>query len=618
MCYNVYVIIMKKGSKKKKRKLSIYKIIGLVLFVVSIVLIIMISMLGILPTKYYIGVIGAFLVINIPLDLFLFRKKIKKRKRNIATVVAILLILGMFLPIIYIGKTLGFIDNIGTTDYKLENYSLIVLKSSKYTSENDIKGLAVGIYENTDGIKKAKDKLLNKVDVTFENYESIEEITNNLLDSKIEVIMLEDSIFNMIKEDNPEFEDKTRVIYKFKIKLKSENEAKDVNVVNEPFNIYITGIDVYGDISSVSRSDVNIVMTVNPKTKQILLTSIPRDYYVELHGKKGSRDKLTHAGIYGTDMSIGTIEDLLGIEINYYIKVNFSSFVDIINALGGIEVYSKYSFTSMDGYNYTEGYNKMNGEEALSFARERKAFVEGDRQRGADQQAVIEAVIKKVCSKSILTKYDSLLSSIEGEFQTNMDQKKIKSLIKMQLNDMANWNVTSISLDGSNGKGITYSGGNQELYVMIPDWDTVDEASSTIKAVLDGKKLDESFKPDKTKSTRVTKSYSVSNSKVDNDSKKENVKESDKDDKKEDNTKEEETKVQDVIDDSDSKEIEIIVDKKNDTMKEDKKEELIDNSDSDIKDKTENDNKKDDDKIEDIEKDDSDSSNNSSNSSNET
>ena len=550
----------KKSSKKKKRKLSIYKIVGLLLFLVSIILCVMVTMLNILPSKYYCLLLLGFLLINIPLDLTLFRKRTKKYKKNIALGFSTLLIILMILPMFYIGKTLGFVWNIGDTDYKLENYSVIVLKSSKYKSLNDIKGLSVGVYENNDGIKKAKNKLLDKIDVTFENFDSIDDVSKNLLDGNIEVIFIEDSTLNMIKEDNPDFESSIRVIYNLSIKIKSQNNAKEVNVVSEPFNIYITGIDTFGDISSVSRSDVNIVMTVNPKTKQILLTSIPRDYYVELHGKKGSKDKLTHAGIYGTDMSISTIEDLLGIEINYYLKVNFSSFIDIVNALGGIEAYSKYSFTSIDGYKYSEGYNKMNGEEALSFARERKAFADGDRQRGADQQAVIEAIIKKVCSKSILSKYDSLLNSIEGEFQTNLSYKKITSLIKMQLNDMSSWNVTSISLDGSNGRGVTYSGGNQELYVMLPDWNTVDEASSTIKAVIDGKKLDESFKPDTSKSTRVMKSYNTTDKKV--DTKLENT-----DDNKKNDIKENDNHVDDSVTnntDNDTKEIEVTVDKKKD------------------------------------------------------
>ena len=557
----------KKSSKKRKRKISIYKLVGLCLFIMSCILLVMAKILDILPAKYFIVIIIGVLIINVLIDFFLFRKKAKRYKKNIALILSILLIVLSFFPIFYMNRTMDFMDSIVATDYKLENYSVIVLKSSKYDSINDIKELSVGIYENTDGINRAKKELTKQIDITYKSYDSLEDISKDLLDGKTSVIMLEDSIFSMIKEDNPDFEELTKIIYTFKIKVKSDNEAKEVNVVGEPFSVYITGIDTYGDISSVSRSDVNIVMTVNPKTKQILLTSIPRDYYVELHGKKGSRDKLTHAGIYGTDMSIGTIEDLLGIEINYYFKVNFSSFIDIINAIGGIEVYSKYSFTSIDGYQYSEGYNEMNGEEALSFARERKAFSEGDRQRGADQQAVIEAVIKKLSNKSILSKYDSLLKSIEGKFQTNMSSKKITSLIKMQLDDMASWNVVSISLDGSNGFGVTYSGGNQELYVMIPNWDTVDEASSTIKAVLDGKKLDESFKPDKTESTRVMKSYSETTKKVDKKEevkvdKKEEVKE-EKEEVKEDN-KEEVKETSEVVDDSDEKEIEIkIEDDKN-------------------------------------------------------
>ena len=599
LCYNVYVIVMKKSSKKRKRKISIFKIVGLLLFIISIILCIMVKSLDILPEKYFIAILIFLFVVNVVLDYFLFRKKVKKKKKIIALCISILFIILSFFPLFYIGRTANFMESIVAADYKLENYSVVVLKSSEYKDVDDIKELSVGIYENTDGINKAKKELLNKVDVTFENYDDLDNIKKDLMDGKVNVLLLEDSILSMMKEDSPEFEEAIKVIYTFKIKIKSSNEAKDVDVVLDSFNIYITGIDTYGDISSVSRSDVNIVMTVNPKTKQVLLTSIPRDYYVELHGKKGSRDKLTHAGIYGTDMSIGTIEDLLGIEINYYFKVNFTSFVDIINALGGIEAYSKYSFTSIDGYKYSEGYNKMNGEEALSFARERKAFSEGDRQRGADQQAVIEAVIKKMSNKSIISKYNSLLNSIEGKFQTNMSPEKIKSLVKMQLDDMASWNVTSISLDGSNGMGITYSGGNQQLYVMIPNWDTVDEASSTIKAVLDGKKLDESFKPDKTTSTRVMKNYSGS----DNYVKKTEDKE---DNKKEDDKKEEEIEQNsidnDIIEDdsSDEKVIEINVskdsdnnnekslDNKGDKKSDDPKDDLDNNNDNKIDDDVEN------------------------------
>ena len=582
MCYNRYVVDMrKKSSNKKKRKFSIYKSAGLILFIVSLILFVMLKKLDVLPVKYEALVILFLLVVNGVIDWFLFRKKAKKLKKNIAFGFACLFSILFIIPMFYMGKTMNFMSKIGASNYKLENYSLIVLKDSKLDKVSDVKGKSVGIYENTDGVKDAKEQLIDKVEVTFENYDNLEKLAGDLLESKIEVIFVEDSILSMMKEDNPDFESNIKIIYTIKVKIKTSNKAKDVNVSNEPFNVYITGIDTYGELSAVSRSDVNIVMTVNPKTKQILLTSIPRDYYVELHGKKGSRDKLTHAGIYGTDMSIGTIEDLLGIDINYYVKINFTSFIDIINAIGGIEVYSKYTFTSIDGYNYTEGYNQMNGEEALSFARERKAFSEGDRQRGADQQAVIEAMIKKLSNKSILTKYDSLLKSIEGKFETNMSSSQITSLIKMQLNDMASWKVKSISLDGTNGKGVTYSGGSQELYVMIPDWNSVDEASSTIKAVLDGEILDEDFKPDKTKSTRVTKSYSTT---VNNTEKKE-TKEEDKVEEKENNVTSVEEK---ISDDENDKEIEIVIDKNKDKNKDKSSDTSDDKKDDDKNNKVDN------------------------------
>ena len=582
MCYNRYVVDMrKKSSNKKKRKFSIYKSAGLILFIVSLILFVMLKKLDVLPVKYEALVILFLLVVNGVIDCFLFRKKAKKLKKNIAFGFACLFSILFIIPMFYMGKTMNFMSKIGASNYKLENYSLIVLKDSKLDKVSDVKGKSVGIYENTDGVKDAKEQLIDKVEVTFENYDNLEKLAGDLLESKIEVIFVEDSILSMMKENNPDFESNIKIIYTIKVKIKTSNKAKDVNVSNEPFNVYITGIDTYGELSAVSRSDVNIVMTVNPKTKQILLTSIPRDYYVELHGKKGSRDKLTHAGIYGTDMSIGTIEDLLGIDINYYVKINFTSFIDIINAIGGIEVYSKYTFTSIDGYNYTEGYNEMNGEEALSFARERKAFSEGDRQRGADQQAVIEAMIKKLSNKSILTKYDSLLKSIEGKFETNMSSSQITSLIKMQLNDMASWKVKSISLDGTNGKGVTYSGGSQELYVMIPDWNSVDEASSTIKAVLDGEILDEDFKPDKTKSTRVTKSYSTT---VTNTEKKE-TKEEDKVEEKENNVTSVEEK---ISDDENDKEIEIVIDKNKDKNKDKSSDTSDDKKDDDKNNKVDN------------------------------
>ena len=268
--------------------------------------------------------------------------------------------------------------------------------------------------------------------------------------------------------------------------MKAEDISKDVSVTKEPFSIYISGIDTYGKISSVSRSDVNIVATVNPNTNQVLLISIPRDYYVKLHGTTGYNDKLTHAGIYGVDMSVKTLEDLLGININYYVKVNFSSVIKIVDVLDGIDVYSEYTFKSYSGYNFTKGYNHMDGKQALDFARTRKAFASGDRQRGKNQQAVIEALIRKCSSAAVITKYSSLLDSINGSFQTNMSTKEITSLAKYQLDKMPEWTVKSISLDGSDSYNYTYSYGRSKAYVMVPYESSIKEAQQALSEILGG------------------------------------------------------------------------------------------------------------------------------------
>lgn len=494
-------------KRNKKRKVSISKIIALILFIVSCLLSIEVVAINILPTKYLALFFGIIIFINFTIDIVLFRKKSKKKSRGIMTGFAVLFILLFSLAFAYLVKTMGFLSSIESDGYKIENYSVVVRKSSSYKKLSDIKNLSVGYYSKTTGAKKANKKLSSKVDITFDEYDDSSEMANKLLgvsnddsednstDEKkedLEVIVVEDSVLSIIKEENTDFENDTRVIYTFKIKIKEKDNVKDVDVTSKPFNIYISGIDTFGEIASVSRSDVNMVVTVNPKTKQILLTSIPRDYYVPLHTYK-SNDKLTHAGLYGVNESLQTIEDFLDIEINYYVKVNFTSVIDVVNALGGLSVYSDYDFVSEDGYKYTKGYNDVNGEEALSFARERHSFSEGDRQRVKNQQAVLAALIKKVSSKSILTKYTSLLNSLEGEFDTNMSTKKIKSLVKMQLNDMAKWTITSISLDGYDSHNTAYSSGSQALYVMEPNESTVAEASELIDKVMDGKKLNGSY-----------------------------------------------------------------------------------------------------------------------------
>ena len=229
-----------------------------------------------------------------------------------------------------------------------------------------------------------------------------------------------------------------------------------------------------------------MVVTVNPNTNKILLTSIPRDYYVQLHGTTGLKDKLTHAGIYGVNMSVQTLEDLLEVDINYYVRVNFTTLIELVDALGGIDVYSDYSFISYHGnYPFKKGMNHMNGHQALCYVRERYAFKDGDRQRVKNQQAIISTIIEKVTgSSTIITKYSSILNTFGKSFQTNMGSDKIYSLVNLQLDKMPSWTIENISLNGFDKKALTYSYTGGELYVMEPDMETVHEARNKIDSIM--------------------------------------------------------------------------------------------------------------------------------------
>ena len=250
-----------------------------------------------------------------------------------------------------------------------------------------------------------------------------------------------------------------------------------------------------------------MIMTINPKTKQILMTNIPRDYYVQLHDTTGYKDKLTHAGIYGVDTSIKTLEDLLGIKIDYFFKVNFSSLQNIVNALDGVDVYSEYNFQSWNGYNFTKGYNHVDGKAALAFARERHTFTDGDNQRGKNQQALIEAIFRKCTSSSIITKYNSLLNSLKDSMITDMPMKSITSLAKMQLRDDASWSITSNSVKGTGSSEYTYTYPYQYLYVTLQDEESIKEAKDKIAKVAEGEVLESSYGKDASDVHSVSKSY---------------------------------------------------------------------------------------------------------------
>jgi len=544
---------MKSRKMQKNKKNLFYIIISILLVISSICFLGFIFYIDLLPAKYSTILLFIILLFNVLSLILINIKKIKKKIKRISSIFVLIAILVMTFASFYVGKTVDVLLNNGDSKYKLEEYSVIVLNDSSYTGLKDIKGEKVGYFENSVGTEIANTELAKKVDIDFKSYKTSDSLVHDLLNSKINVIVIENSIKNIMEEELVDFTDTTKIIYTFTIKVEIETTLKEVDVTKEPFAIYISGIDTYGEISSVSRSDVNMLMVINPKIRQILLISIPRDYYVQLHGTTGNKDKLTHAGIYGIDMSIQTIEDLLEVDINYYIKVNFTSVIDIVDALGGLDVYSEYSFISFSGFKFKTGLNSVNGEQALDFARTRKAFVDGDRQRGKNQQAVIEAIIRKATDKSIITKYNSLLNAVNGKYQTNLSMKKITSLIKTQLEDMSPWTITSYSLTGKDAKDYTYTY-NQLLYVMKPDENSINEAIQLINSVLSDEQLENSYNDVSGSSNKVTQVQNNSNQ--DSNNKNNNIEEPIEDDLAEENEKKDESsndEIEEIPDDNELK-----------------------------------------------------------------
>ena len=470
-------------KKNNKSKMSFMKYLSIFLLIVSVLILVLVYFINVLPIDYFIVLVVLVLIIDlIVIKLLLGSGKIRN---VIGVILSIILIIIMVFGITYELNTIDFLKQFGFNTYKEEVYNVLVLDESEYEELNDLDNESIGhLDENVhEGLNSAIDKIDQQIDFESVVLDDINSLVDNLSSEEVDAIILEDAQITMLEEDNNGLMDNFRIIASFDIETEIEVVSKEVNVTEDSYNILITGIDSYGSITRVSRSDVNMIVSVNPKENKILLTSIPRDYYVYL-SDYGDYDKLTHTGIYGIDVTTKALEDLLDIDINYYVKVNFTTLVDIVDELGGITVNSNYDFTSIDGYHFSKGNNNLNGEEALSFARERQAFSEGDRVRVENQQLVLTAIINKVLSPSIITNYNSLLNALSGEFLTNITNKEITDLIKWQIDGMYSWDIETISLDGSNAFDYTYSYKNQKLYVMMPYSESVNSAKEKIKNVL--------------------------------------------------------------------------------------------------------------------------------------
>ena len=465
---------------KKKKKRIINKIITLLLLLTILIFFGIIFYINVIPLFYTI--VALLIILLLAFGLTLLNLSKKKGCRIIGYFFSIVITTILVFIQIYLFNTLGFLFNVTDGDYAINTYNLVILKNSEFDNIKALKNEVVGFSDtsSSDSFKEAQKKLNKKVKVEYKNYEDTHSLVEGIINEEVEGIILETSELELLKEqDNTKF-DLLESIYKIEIKNDIKTLKDAVNINKEPFNIFISGIDTYGNIKRASRSDVNMVMTVNPKEEKILITWIPRDYYVKINNST-YKDKLTHAGIYGIDSSIYAVENLLNIDINYYVKVNFTSVINVVDLLGGITVNNDEAFMSMPGIYFEKGNINLNGEETLAYVRERKAVTGGDLGRGRHQIMVLEAIMNKAMSPSIIKNYNGLLNSLEGAFVTNMNHTTMLGFIKKELQSPRNWQVESITLSGTDSLEYTYSYKKTQLYVMNPDEKVVKEAREKIE-----------------------------------------------------------------------------------------------------------------------------------------
>ncbi len=476
---------MKKNKSKKNIVLKFIAIISLVAYLVFSAMLLVLDMI---PHKYLLVYFSVLTIAYLLFFIFIFVKKIKRKFKITATIFLIIFAAVFVFGIKYLNDTINFFEVINDQLLQKEVYYVMSNNETNYENISDLKNKTMGIYNSENSVKALK-KIEKKVELKdSKKYKDIIEMLEDLNEGNvIDSILINESTLSLILTELKYLD--LKEIYKVFIDIEKQDIVKIVDVTKKPFNIYVAGGDAYGSIENVTNTDVNMIVTVNPNKRKILLTSIPRDYYVKLPSfGENAYDKLTHAGYYGIEESIKAIENLLDIDINYYVKVNFSTIIGVIDAIDGIDIYSDYDFTTNNDagtvyYKFNKGINHLNGEDALAFSRERQSFVDGDVQRVKNQQKVIEAIINKVTSStSLITNYSDILNSVSESMSTNMDTKGINKFVKMQLNDMRGWSIETINLIGTDLYTTdTYTFPGIKLYVMEQNLTSVSEIKNKIK-----------------------------------------------------------------------------------------------------------------------------------------
>jgi LCP family protein required for cell wall assembly len=495
-----------------------------------------VARLNMVPSKYMLVV-----VMVVALSLFLTAAllfsgmkehkvgRARQARRIIAIVLAVIFGFGSVMAASMAQELKTSVDKVTDNQTPSAMVGVYVLSDDAAQQIEDAADYNFGIMENydTDNTSKALDSLkaLFGKDAETTSVAGVAECAKALYDGDVDAALINEAYVSILSDydEYSTFSTDTKLLYEIPVYSESDSSdesgdsvqavtsstsASDLNfdtlesdaaegvssITTEPFVMYISGSDTRSEILDTSRSDVNILMAVNPTTKQVLLINTPRDYYIDNPAGGGAKDKLTHCGIYGVDCSIEALENLYSTDVSYYMQINFTGFEQLIDSIGGITIYSPEDFTASQTseYHFNEGENYVNGAEALAFARERYSFASGDRQRGENQMEVIRAVIDKVTSgTTVLTHYSDILSSLQDMMVTNMTADEISELVKMQLNDGASWDVEKYSVSGSDAHKTTYSMPNSTAYVMIPYEDDVAQATELLQKILSGEEITE-------------------------------------------------------------------------------------------------------------------------------
>ena len=476
-----------KRARQSKTKIVISWGLLAIYAVLAVFLLFLIFKYNMLAFRYLNIVVTVLIVALAILCFFLIWSK---KAKNLTLILLLLGILINGTSLFVVSQFIGFTSRLNaTSNYSNYSMSIAVLADSPIDNISQVTSVMGPTGTDKDNIQQLMNdlKATQNKELTVEESSSYLAAYKSLLAGDTKAIILNSVFENIIESEYPDYASKIKKIYTKEL-TKTVETPKDVK--GDSFNVYISGIDTYGPISSVSRSDVNIIMTVNRETKKILLTTTPRDSYVPIaDGGNNQKDKLTHAGIYGVDASIHTLENLYGIDLNYYARLNFTSFLKLIDLLGGVDVYNDQDFTSLHGkFHFPIGNVHLDSEQALGFVRERYSLADGDRDRGRNQQKVIVTILQKLTSTEALKNYDSIIKGLQDSVQTNMPLETMINLVNAQLESGGTYKINSQDLKGTGRMDLpSYAMPESNLYMMEISDSSLESVKAAIKDVMEGK-----------------------------------------------------------------------------------------------------------------------------------